>query len=136
MSHRLLLWLNEPDRSWLDPSDTPLAMAALIVQIAERDLPPEGVPPEAVDAVLARRFDLTRSEARELRQACHPVLARARDPGRMAGLLRRYVPEPERSAMAEAVFAAWGRDGREARIASVVGERLGVRVPQTPISGP
>ena len=136
MSQRLLLWLNAPEHSWLDPSDTPLAMATLLVQIVERDLRAVGLGSDAVDAVLARRFDLTQSEAAELRQSCRQVLARAPAPDLIAQLVRRYVPEPERSAMVEAAAEAWAREDKDAVLTSLIGEQLGVRLPQTPRSGP
>ena len=54
----------------------------------------------------------------------------------IAQLVRRYVPEPERSAMVEAAAVAWAREDKDAVLTSLIGEQLGVRLPQTPRSGP
>lgn len=105
MSARLLYWLNAPDVAWLDPADTPLALGTLALMVAEAQ-PGSGLAaPGAIDRVLARRYDLTRREAAEMRGACDRVARGAPALAVYGALIRAHVPEPERRAFLTALAA-------------------------------
>ncbi|QFT62248.1 hypothetical protein SAMN05421853_104206 [Roseivivax halotolerans] len=101
MSKRLLLWLNKPDAAWLDPADTPLALGALAVHAARCDLPPDVLGSAELDTILARRFELTRREAAEMRAICEALATAVRPGEDLARLISAHVPEVERRSLAD-----------------------------------
>ncbi|MHA6325422.1 tellurite resistance TerB family protein [Roseivivax sp. CAU 1753] len=101
MSKRLLYWLNAPHAAWLDPADTPMALAALAIHTAKRDLPDALIGASEMDSILARRFDLTRREAAEMRASCEDLARAVRSGEELARLVTSHVPEGERKLLAE-----------------------------------
>ncbi|MCE0505281.1 MULTISPECIES: hypothetical protein [unclassified Roseivivax] len=101
MSKRLVLWLNAPHAAWLDPADTPLALGALAVDAARKSLPRDMLKGPELDTIFARRFDLTRREASEMRAACEAVAAAVSSGERLSQLIVAHVPEGERRLLAD-----------------------------------
>ncbi|ETX15446.1 hypothetical protein OCH239_16630 [Roseivivax halodurans JCM 10272] len=111
MSSRLIYWATMPEMAWLDPADTPVALGTLTVRAASgelADLLPEA---EHIDAVLARRYDLTATEAAEMRRVCEHVASAVPCGRTYARLVTENVPAEERRAFAESLLhvAAEGR---------------------------
>ena len=101
MSKRLLLWLNAPHAAWLDPADTPMALGTLAIHAAQRDLPAALIGPSEMDRIFARRFDLTRREASEMRASCEALARAVRSGEELARLVTSHVPEGERKLLAD-----------------------------------
>ncbi|WP_353471381.1 hypothetical protein PVT71_08610 [Salipiger sp. H15] len=90
-----------PEATPLEPGDVPLALGALLLRAAaeaQEHSPLIGV--ALVDAVLARRHELTRREAAEMRLACQAVAAAAPDTACFAAMLARAVTYRDRLALA------------------------------------
>ncbi|ETX30044.1 TerB family tellurite resistance protein [Roseivivax isoporae] len=108
MSARLILWASHPDAAWLDPADTPLALGALLVLMAREELAALLPAADRIDEVLARRYDLTRSEAAEMRRACEDVARRLPDGPAYMRLVQAHVCAAERAALAQCLWALAG----------------------------
>ncbi|SLN68139.1 hypothetical protein ROJ8625_03524 [Roseivivax jejudonensis] len=98
MSIRLIFWASRPDQAWLDPADTPLALGALAVRLDDTRLF------SRIDDALARRYDLTRREAAEMRRACEEIAAHLPEPPHYESLVARHVPAEERAAFAQCLW--------------------------------
>lgn len=111
MSSRLIYWATMPEMAWLDPADTPVALGTLTVRAASGELSELLPAAERIDAVLARRYDLTAAEAAEMRRVCEDVASAVPPGGSYARLVTEHVPAEERRAFAESLLhvAAEGR---------------------------
>ncbi|SIS67911.1 hypothetical protein SAMN05421759_102304 [Roseivivax lentus] len=128
MSKRLLMWINAPHAGWLDPADTPMALATLAVHAAERDLPDALIGPTELDRILARRFDLTRTEASEMRASCEALARAVRSGEELARLVMSHVPEDERRSLADCMNAELrGRHPDATRLERTLSARFGLR---------
>ncbi|MBE9636522.1 TerB family tellurite resistance protein [Salipiger mangrovisoli] len=90
-----------PEATPLEPCDVPLALGALLLRAAaeaQEQTPLIGV--ALVDAVLARRHELTPREAAEMRLSCQAVAAAAPDTACFAAMLARAVAYRDRLALA------------------------------------
>ncbi len=131
MSKRLLLWINAPHAGWLDPADTPLALATLAIHAAKRDLPDALIGPPELDRILARRFDLTRREASEMRATCEALARAVRSGEELARLVTCHVPESERRSLADCMSAeVRGRHPDSPRLERTLSARFGLRTPE------
>lgn len=127
MSKRLLMWINAPHAGWLDPADTPLALATLAVHAANRDLPDALIGPPELDRILARRFDLTRAEASEMRATCEALARAVRSGEELAQLVSCHVPENERRLLADCMSAELrGRHPDAPRLERTLSARFGL----------
>lgn len=101
MGRNLRFWLATPDAAPFDPGDAPLALGALLLRAARTDYAGLFSAPATLDAILARRYDLTVTEAAEMREACERVEAAApQDSLRFAAVLHMAVCYHERLAIA------------------------------------
>lgn len=101
MPRGLKFWMAAPEATPLEPCDVPLALGALLLRAAaeaQQQRPLIGV--SLVDAVLARRHELTRREAAEMRLSCQAVAAAAPDTACFAAMLARAVGYRDRLALA------------------------------------
>ncbi|NDV98677.1 hypothetical protein G0A00_05180 [Yangia sp. PrR002] len=105
MPRGLKFWMAAPEATPLEPCDVPLALGALLLRAAAEA---QGQPPllrvSVVDAVLARRHELTPREAAEMRISCQAVAAAAPDTACFAALLARAVGYRERLALAHCLY--------------------------------
>ena len=101
MARGLKFWMAAPEATPLEPCDVPLALGALLLRAAAEA---QGAPPLSgvalVDAVLARRHELTQREAAEMRLTCQAVAAAAPDTACFAAMLARAVGYRDRLALA------------------------------------
>lgn len=89
----------------------PLALGALLVRVARADKYYVLQEVQAIDQILAWRYDLTLAEAAELRHQCETAEQDAPDVERFARLLREAVPYGERLAIALALWDVMLADG-------------------------
>ncbi|GGG62479.1 hypothetical protein GCM10011415_05970 [Salipiger pallidus] len=106
MGRNLRFWLGAPRTAPFDPGDTPLALGALLLRAQRSDFPEiiGGIVP--LEAVLARRYDLTTAEAAEMREACERVEAAAPPGPWFAELLHEVIDPAQRQAMALSLLEA------------------------------
>ncbi|WP_146587644.1 hypothetical protein [Puniceibacterium confluentis] len=100
MSSRLHHWLSAPNAAWLDPADTPLAMATLLVRMARDNTLADLLRPSQIDHILAQRYDLTLAEAGDMRRASEGCATVAPRTEALARLMRLNVPQSERALLA------------------------------------
>lgn len=130
MGRNLKFWLAAPDAAPFDPGDAPVALGALLVRLARSDPACALAPPPVIDAILARRYDLTAQEAAEMREACECIERAAPDTGRFAEILRMAVDYRERHALALSLWEEMCREAQppdEARISLLAEAVLGVQ---------
>ncbi len=99
MSTRLNLWLSAPHAAWLDPADTPLVLATLLVCMNRHDALAGQLCTGQIDAILALRYDLTLAEAADLRLASETCAKAAPQMETLAGMIRVHVPRSELIAL-------------------------------------
>ena len=104
MSSRLIYWATMPEMAWLDPADTPVALGTLAVRAARAELAELLPVAECIDAVLARRYDLTAAEAAEMRRVCEDVASAVPCGRTYERLVTEHVPAEERRAFAESLL--------------------------------
>ncbi|MCR8549862.1 TerB family tellurite resistance protein [Salipiger sp. P9] len=100
MGRNLRFWLSAPEAAPFDPGDAPVALGALLVRLARRECACLRTESAAIDAILARRYDLTAQEAAEMRETCERIEAAAPDTPRFAASLCMAVAYAERRAVA------------------------------------
>jgi uncharacterized tellurite resistance protein B-like protein len=96
----LRYWLAAPEASPLDPCDVPVALGALLLRAAASDYRDVLGEAALIDAVLARRHDLTAAEAAEMRATCEAVAVWAPETAIFAALLCEAVAYRDRLALA------------------------------------
>ena len=115
-----------PDR--MPDADARLALGALLVRLARADGHYDPVEKDRIEAILARRYDLT--DARELRLQCEALEAEAPDTVRFTRAIKDAVDYDHRlgviAAMWQIVLADGERDAQEDSIMRMVAPMLGV----------
>ncbi|MBN9889424.1 TerB family tellurite resistance protein [Salipiger abyssi] len=112
MGRNLRFWLTAPDAAPFDPGDAPVALGALLVRLSRSHLTCALAAPPVIDAILARRYDLTAQEAAEMRETCERVERAAPDTSRFAAILRAAVDYHERRALALSLWEELAGDAR------------------------
>jgi len=101
-----------PSTSPMNPTDSRLALAALMVRIAraDHDYAPEEV--ATIDRVLANRYGLNASETAALRTEAEALEQRAPDTVRFTRAIKEAVPYEDRNAVVESLWRVVLADGR------------------------
>jgi hypothetical protein len=115
-----------PNYGWLDPADTPLALGALAVRLARQDLAPLALDSARIDAALAHRYDLTRSEAEEMRRACEEVAAAVPPGSGYSRLVAQHVAADERDAFARCLWREARRPAADPDAARTLARTFGL----------
>ncbi|APZ51718.1 TerB family tellurite resistance protein [Salipiger abyssi] len=129
MGRNLRFWLAAPDAAPFDPGDAPVALGALLVRLSRSDLTCALAAPPVIDAILARRYDLTAQEAAEMRETCERIERAAPDTSRFAAILHAAVDYHERHALALSLWEEICREAPltdEARLTLLAQSVLGV----------
>ena len=100
MGRNLRFWLAAPNAAPFDPGDAPLALGALLLRASRTDYATVFMDPLTLDALLARRYDLTVQEAAEMLEACARIEAHAPETERFAAVLCTAIDYRERLAIA------------------------------------
>ena len=126
----LLRRLTAPEPEPLPFDDARLALAALLVRIARSDGDYEAVEIDRIDAVLAKRYELSPFEVVKLRGQAEELEAEAPDTVRFTRAIKDAVPYDDRVKVIESlwdiVLADGERDHEEDAILRLVAPMLGV----------
>jgi uncharacterized tellurite resistance protein B-like protein len=88
----------------LSPSDSRIALAALMVRLARSDGRYSPRERERIDRVLAARYALDTAQVQTLREEAESLEAEAPDTVRFTRTVKGAVPYPEREAVVEALW--------------------------------
>jgi uncharacterized tellurite resistance protein B-like protein len=126
----LLRALTAPTPQAIPADDSHLALAALLVRIARSDGTYDASEVARIDAVLAKRFNLTAQAATEMRREAEQVEAEAPDTVRFTRAIKDSVAYEDREGVIEAlwevVLADGVRDHEENALLRLVAPMLGV----------
>ncbi|KAJ54171.1 hypothetical protein ACMU_03555 [Actibacterium mucosum KCTC 23349] len=112
MFRDLLNRLSGPEPSALAPSDTQLALGALLVRLAKSDDEYAVEEISQIDSILSARFDLNQVEAARLRAEAEKMEAEAPRTEDFAASLKDVIAYAERSAIVAAMWEIVTADGR------------------------
>lgn len=126
----LLNRLLAPEQSDLNPSESQLALGALLVRIAKTDGRYDVAEIQRIDKILARRFDLDAVEAARLRARAEELESQAPDTVRFTRAIKDSVPYEDRAPVMEALWdvalADGIRDPEEDALLRMIAPMLGV----------
>ena len=126
----LLRRLTAPNPEPLPHDDARLALAALLVRIARADGDYAAIEKTRIDRLLAHRYSLSDSAARDLRTEAEALEAEAPDTIRFTRAIKDSVPYDDRLHVIEAlwfiVLADGTRDSEEDSLLRMVAPMLGV----------
>lgn len=126
----LLRRLTAPNPEPLPYDDARLALAALLVRIARADGDYAAIEKTRIDRLLAHRYSLSDSAARDLRTEAEALEAEAPDTIRFTRAIKDSVPYDDRLHVIEAlwfiVLADGTRDSEEDSLLRMVAPMLGV----------
>lgn len=126
----LLRRLTAPDPAPLDFADARLALAALLVRIARADGHYADVEIARIEALLARRYALSPSDAAALRADAETLEEEAPDTVRFTRAIKDAVPFDDRARVIESlweiVLADGARDAEEDALLRLVAPMLGI----------
>ena len=126
----LLRRLTAPNPEPLPYDDARLALAALLVRIARADGDYAAIQKTRIDRLLAHRYSLSDSAARDLRTEAEALEAEAPDTIRFTRAIKDSVPYDDRLHVIEAlwfiVLADGTRDSEEDSLLRMVAPMLGV----------
>ena len=112
MFRDLLNRLAGPAPSTLEPSETQLALGALLVRLAKSDDDYAVEEISQIDGILSARFDLNPVEAARLRAEAEKMEAAAPSTEDFAASLKSAIAYAERSAIVAAMWEIVTADGR------------------------
>ncbi|EPX75909.1 TerB family tellurite resistance protein [Salipiger mucosus] len=135
MARSLRYWLGAPERTQLDPGDVPLALGALLVRLARAEEGRLIREAAAIDAILARRHELTAQEALEMRETCEALAEFAPETARFAAILRVSVPYADRLSIARCLCEVMRVAGAEEEALVALAETV-LGVPAQDIAPP
>jgi uncharacterized tellurite resistance protein B-like protein len=138
MFDSLLRRLTSSTPARLPDPEARLALAALLVRLARADDDYSVAEVARIDRTLAARFGLPSSGAADLRGHAEALEAAAPDTVRFTRALKEAVPEPDRMALVEAMWAValadGGRADAEDQLIRMVTSLLGLTDPQSGIA--
>lgn len=111
----LLKRLSHPEPAPLDPSDSRLALGALLVRLAKADSEYSVQEITQIDEILAHRFKLNAVEAAKLRADCERLERQAPDTEDFAHTLRGCTSFEDRAAIVESLTQVMMADGLKHR---------------------
>ena len=130
MFANLLKNLLEPETKSLAPADARLAIAALLVRVAQSDNNYEAAEILKIDRVLATRYQLDQKAAVVLRTEGEALEKEAPDTVRFTRAIKDAVPFEERVSVIEALWqvalADGERDAEEDALLRLVANLLGI----------
>ncbi len=130
MFANLLKNLLEPESKSLAPADARLAIAALLVRVAQSDNNYEAAEILKIDRVLATRYQLDQKAAVVLRTEGEALEKEAPDTVRFTRAIKDAVPFEERVSVIEALWqvalADGERDAEEDALLRLVANLLGI----------
>lgn len=122
--------LTDPDPESLGPSDSRLALAALLIRLARADGDYAKIEIEKIDQLLSERYDLDAEQAHALRLEAEILEQEAPDTVRFTRAIKDAVPYEDRSSAVETlwkiVLVDGERDEVENSIMRMVAPMLGV----------
>lgn len=122
--------LLQPEPATLAPMDAQLALMSLLVRLARSDGYYAADEIIRIEKIAMARFDMTKDEARELREEAERVEAEAPDTVRFTKAIKDAVPYEEREAVIEALWQValsdGDRDQHEDALVRLVASLLGV----------
>ena len=130
MFSNLLKTLLGPEPKELTPSDARLAIAALLVRVAQSDNDYAATEIKKIDRVLAKRYNLDEAQSIDLRKQGEELEQEAPDTVRFTRAIKDAVTYSDRSSVIEALWeialADGERDIEEDALLRLVANLLGI----------